>query len=96
MDEAFDKWFRKFNTWELSLDELLRCSYLHKDLEHPERVLNSFGNDDQLGDVVYINPDSDSMMTRHMAIYWWNAGRDFYTGWCAHDKYVASLKGNEA
>lgn len=81
MDEqAFDRWFRKFNSWGLSIADFLRLQFIHGDLERPD-LKRSRGDPTEPGDVVYFHPEHGTAMTRHMAYEWWSKGGDYKTGW---------------
>jgi hypothetical protein len=85
MDEqAFDRWFRKFNSWGFSIDEFLGLSFKIGCLERdPDR--GRFEPNDK-GDVVYISSEG-SAMTRFMAEHWWEKGGNYKTGWEAALKH---------
>lgn len=68
------------NTWGLTFDDLVRCSYSHgQDGKGP---INGF--EDEPGDTVYVHPNG-SEMTRYMCSNWitdWYAfSHGFKTAW---------------
>lgn len=63
----FDEWFLKFNTWNLSFQDLLRLSFTPGDDE---------------GDEVYVS-DANSVMTRYMCSKWIEFYHAAKTGWNA-------------
>lgn len=63
----FDDWFRDFNKWGLSHDQLLTCAFTP-------------GNDP--GDTVWTDPQGNQM-TRHMCSRWIDFYSAALTGWNA-------------
>jgi hypothetical protein len=73
-ESRFDQWFRKFNSWDLSHSDLLRCAYVP-------------GTDE--GDVVYTSPKGHCM-TRFMCRSWIDFYSAASAGWNAALKDVAN------
>jgi hypothetical protein len=69
---TFDEWFKKFNSWDLSYQDLLRCAYTP-------------GNRD--GDTVYTSP-SGHELTRYMCSNWITFYGAAKTGWNAREKLL--------
>lgn len=94
MDEqAFDRWFREFNSWGFSIDELLVLAMKRGDLERPG-LERARGDPDEPRDVVYISPRG-SVMTRFMAGHHWESGRNYKTGWAAAMKHDSAPREQE-
>jgi hypothetical protein len=68
--QTFDEWFKNFNSWGASRDDLIRFSYTPGDSP---------------GDTVFTSPLGHEM-TRHQAFKWFEFYSAAQAGWDAHAK----------